>query len=374
MAEAFDVAVVGAGPAGAAAAIALRRRGASVVVFEGLPAPAWCVGETLPPAARPLLDALGVLADVEADVHLPSHGNCSAWGADSLSTTDFIFNANGSGWQLDRARFDTQLAAAARRGGACLRYGCRVSEFRRDAERWELIVESALGRATVEASWLVDATGRRAAVARRLGARLFATDSLVCVYGVAVPAGAPPLDTDTRTLVESDPDGWWYTALVPGGRRTVARLTDADLLHRPWRDTAWFQSSTQGTRHLAVLLDRHKYKLSALPACTSANSSRTVPSGGSGWVAVGDAAVGFDPLSSQGLLNALYTGMRGADAVADALFGDPAAVQRYTEVLAAVWGAYSRNLQEFYQREQRWSTRPFWARRLGVSPASDPRA
>jgi flavin-dependent dehydrogenase len=370
MPEVFDVAVVGAGPAGAAAAIALRRRGVSVVVLEGRSAPAWRIGETLPPAARPLLDALGVLAEVEADVHLPSHGNCSAWGADRLSITDFIFNSNGSGWQLDRARFDAQLADAARCGGAHLWYECRVTDIRQDAGGWKLFVESARRPRAVRASWLIDATGRRAAIIRRLGARRAVADSLVCVYALGVRAAGQPPDTDTRTLVEASHDGWWYTALVPGGRRTVAWLTDADLLHRPWRDAAWFLSCAQGTRHLAALLDRHGYSLTGLPACTSANSSRAEPASGNGWVSVGDAAVAFDPISAQGLLNALYTGLRGADAVADALGGDPAAVTRYAEVLATVWAAYLRNLREFYRMEQRWRGWPFWDRRhRACSPA-----
>src|SRR5262245_6386708 len=78
--RAFDVAVVGAGPAGAAAALTLRRRDLSVVLLESRPAPAWQIGETLPPAARPLLQTLGILADFESDGHLPSYGNHSAWG------------------------------------------------------------------------------------------------------------------------------------------------------------------------------------------------------------------------------------------------------------------------------------------------------
>ena len=29
--------------------------------------------------------------------------------------------------------------------------------------------------------------------------------------------------------MESVPNGWWYTSLVPGGRRVFMYLTDADL-------------------------------------------------------------------------------------------------------------------------------------------------
>ncbi len=124
----FDVVIVGAGPAGTAAAITLRQRNLSVLILETAPGPRWRIGETLAPAARPLLQNLGVLADFEADGHLPSYGNLSAWGASRLSATDFIFNPYGHGWQLDRECFDRCLCQAAEKLGAHLWYDSRLLE------------------------------------------------------------------------------------------------------------------------------------------------------------------------------------------------------------------------------------------------------
>lgn len=360
---AFDVVVFGAGPAGTAAAITLSRLGASVVVVERRLSRAWRIGESLPPAARPLLHTLGVLAEIDCDGHLPSFGNCSAWGTDQLAATDFIFNMNGSGWQLDRAKFDDRLASTALRMGAQLWHGFRLTNARRVAGSWDLRVESSAGDRRLRAGWLIDATGRRSTIARRHNVQRVSSDLLVCVYGLAHLTHADkPQDADARTLIEADPDGWWYSALVPGGRRTVAWLTDADLLRNlAWRDDAWLHA--RGTRYLASLLHRHGYGFSSRPRCTLANSSRLELSYGDGWLAVGDAAVAFDPLSSQGLLSALNTGFRGASAVADALHGDRAALGSYSEELQVVWKSYLRNLREYYRMEQRWFGRPFWERR-----------
>lgn len=68
----------------------------------------------------------------------------------------------------------------------------------------------------------MDASGRPAALARRLGADRRKHDRLVAVFA-SVRASA--VDADARTLVEAVPEGWWYTARVPGGRRVVAFLT-----------------------------------------------------------------------------------------------------------------------------------------------------
>jgi flavin-dependent dehydrogenase len=363
--DTFDVAVVGAGPAGSAAAIALRHRGVSTVVLESELASKWRVGETLPPVARPILEALGVVASLASDGHLASYGNCSAWGTGELASTDFIFGPHGNGWQLDREQFDARLARTAQELGASLWYGCRLGAIRRITTEWELEATVDRVRRAVRAQWLVDATGRRGVVARQLGVRRVAVDTLVAVYAVMSPTrDERPLDSDTRTLVESVPEGWWYTVLVPGGRRTLAWLTDADLLRgKPWQEAKWFGSSAGRTRHLGPLLDRHGYALVNPPRCTSANSSRSELWCGPGWIATGDAALALDPLSSQGLLNALESGLRGGVAIADTLFGDQTAVTRYSDALAAIWATYIRNRLTFYRMERRWAGWPFWDRR-----------
>jgi hypothetical protein len=53
------------------------------------------------------------------DGHLPSHGIQAAWGSAELFDTDFIFNPYGTGWHLDRRRFDAMLASHADQCGGC---------------------------------------------------------------------------------------------------------------------------------------------------------------------------------------------------------------------------------------------------------------
>src|SRR5262245_56820039 len=121
-----DVLIFGGGPAGAAAAITLARAGRSVVVIEKSQYAQPRIGETLPPAARPLLEELAVWELFLAAGHLPSPGVLSVWGEEELYETHFIFNLYGNGWHLDPQRFDTMLAQAARRAGAHLYCGVHV--------------------------------------------------------------------------------------------------------------------------------------------------------------------------------------------------------------------------------------------------------
>jgi flavin-dependent dehydrogenase len=71
----------------------------------------------------------------------------------------------------------------------------------------------------------------------------------------------------------------------------------------------------------------------------------------------------FDPLSGQGLLNALFTGLAAAEAVDRQLRGWDDALPGYLQTLAGIEAAYRRHLRTWYQGETRWPNAPFWQRR-----------
>jgi flavin-dependent dehydrogenase len=85
---------------------------------------------------------------------------------------------------------------------------------------------------------------------------------------------------------------------------------------------------------------------------------------GANWLAVGDAALSFDPLSSQGICNALYTGIRAGMCISSALKGDQHAIMSYADHLAAIYQAYLKNRWIFYSYETRWVNHLFWERRI----------
>jgi flavin-dependent dehydrogenase len=355
----FEIVVAGGGPAGSAAAIALARAGRRVLLLDDAVPGAFRVGEGLAPAARRLLRDLGLLERVAPDGHLPCPGNVSAWGSPELAETDFIYNLDGPGWHLDRARFDASLRAAARDAGAAVREQARIAGAARADGRWRVTL--ADGEA-LECAWLIDATGRRAAIARRHGAERVYDDGLVAFFArFRAPDGSA--DHDARTMVEAAPDGWWYTARVPEGRRVVAFLTDADLADRALLAPEGFAERLAQTEHVVDVLAAHGYAFEERPRGADAGSARLDRFVGDGWVGAGDAAVSFDPLSSQGIMTAMYTGMRAGQALAAHLDGDAAALDAYAARVEEVYAAYLRGRLEFYAYETRWADRPFWARR-----------
>ncbi len=360
------VAVAGGGPAGAAAALVLARRGLRAVVLEAEPEPRPKAGETLPPALGPLLGHLGIEERLAEGGHLRSHGVRAHWGSPRADENPYLASPFGAGWHVDRRAFEASLAEAARAAGAEWRWGRRVHSCARAAGRWRLEVEVGGAREALAADLVADATGRRARLARRLGARRVRYDRLVGVFGIL--ASSTP-DPDTFTLVEAVEDGWWYSAPLADGRLATCFFGDGDLLERGLlhgEPGAW-RSRLDRTAATRQRVEGRGYAPAGPLRVLPAESSRLDAIVGDGWIALGDAAAAYDPLSSHGVASALGSGLYGGHAAADLLAGRAEARLAYLDVMERTYGAYLDLLREHYARERRWPEASFWRRRRACS-------
>ena len=378
----LDVLVVGAGPAGAAVAAQLAGHCRVALVGRAVQAgPAGragpvgrAIGETLPAAARVILSDLGVWDAFTAQGHRPAWSRRSLWGGPEVIFQDALFDPHGAGWHLDRARFDAMLLEAARsRGVPCLVPATLRSLQRQPPGapmRWRCLIDRAQGdpaHGPVELSCriVVDATGRAARVARQAGAQVHRDGRLVCFHAWVEP---PSHEHAGTTMIESDAQGWWYSADLPDGSCVIAWQTDIDLPEaRRLRSTAHLLNMAD---HTALVSARSRGSRVLEPLRVAAAHEQWLDAAsGQDWLAVGDAGLSFDPLASQGLLNSLVTGSEAAKAVRRSLVGDADALPSWSAWIGTIRAAYRTHHQHYYALEQRWANETFWARRQQVPEA-----
>ncbi|MFS8115248.1 tryptophan 7-halogenase [Rhizobium jaguaris] len=355
--------VIGAGPAGAATALLLAPFHRTLLVDRAeagdrLPSTAR-IGESLPAAARRVLQDMGLWQDFQSQGHVPCYGTRSIWGEPQTIWADSIRDPDGPGWHLDRARFDAWLRRSASERGAALVAPAQATELISTADGWQLTLLRHGRPLTVSSRFLVDAGGRTAPLARMLGHRHRAGDRLACHWCHGVSSGDVGV---TVTITEQD--GWWYTAPLPNGRRVLAFHTDSDLpVARELAGAENLLARARRQADLASLLSTVGFQSVGNTGYCAAHSSWMEAAAGPGWLAVGDAALACDPLSSQGLLNALYSGLMAARALRTGLAGDTDAFADYAQTMARVVDAYRAHLAAWYALESRWPDQPFWSRR-----------
>ncbi len=173
---------------------------------------------------------------------------------------------------------------------------------------------------------------------------------------------APPGVVDQRLIIEAAADGWWYGALLPGRRVVLAFLTDArEVPASPTARRAQWSARLAATTHVRTLVaetDLEQHPIRGFPAGSSIRETIS----GQGWVAIGEAAAAYDPLSGQGFVAAMTKGMALARLVSlgTEMSGS---IARYAAAEEEVFAQYTRDRCRIYGRAARRFASPFWDRR-----------
>ena len=171
-------------------------------------------------------------------------------------------------------------------------------------------------------------------------------------------------------MIETFAEGWWYTAAVPRGGRVIACMTDADRV-RPLGLSCGegLERLLAETKHVQQVVDisRPIDRPKIYPAGSRRLQGKTTLP----LLCVGDAAMCYDPVSGQGIIKALRSGIFAAYAIGDFLGnGDVRGLSRYRLMLDREFGAYQEALRGYYTQERRWPNRPFWHRRTATAATS----
>jgi flavin-dependent dehydrogenase len=357
--------IAGGGPAGCATALALRIHAPelSVALIEQTSYRSIRPGEVLPGAARSLLDCLHVWPGFERHAWRSVYATAAAWGSPVVSENHSLYATAGNGWHLDRARFDLFLAEEANARGVTVYLGKSLQRADKTDDGWSVVTSGnvASGDLRLRARFLADATGRAATIARGLGGSVVSLDALTG-FSRFFPADE---DSDPHTLIESVPDGWWYTAALSDNRRVVTLMADADIARprRLDREPGWRKALSE-----TMLMKTLAPAAEALgEVVRPAGSAYLNEPCGDSWIAAGDACCAHDPLSGQGITRALRSGIMAAYAIVDTLCkNSPLGMKRYRHLIRHGWSGYLSARNRFYAEERRWPGSLFWQRRQGT--------
>lgn len=364
-----DVLIVGGGPAGCAAAISILTYGKdiSVTIVEQSNLDQRRVGEHVSAGIFGLLDYLQLKReDFGEDCFVPTYGNTSYWGIDQPVLRDSIFTTEAASYQLNRTQFDlTLLQHAADKGGLVFPRTKCMQFTQQDQEQWEVRLQHPdLGSFDISARFLIDATGRQASVCRQTGVSTKKTDQLVGVGAFLQFGDGSALPYNV--MLETVENGWWYSASLSPDTMTVVFFSDADIVSKhAYHTTGDWNRLLQETKQVKLLVKgAHMQEgVWVKSAHTQISNSTDRPA----FLAIGDAAVSFDPISSMGIGFAITSACQAATLVqAELLASDPHRIKVYQADLERHFTHYQKMRQKIYGEERRWPQASFWKRRQGA--------
>ena len=348
------IAVIGAGTSGSAAAIRLRQLGYKVVLIERSNTTALQIGESVPGAIIRMLQTLGFnsMDDLlSGDEFRVCPAVSSSWGDDEWYYKDGFTNPEGGGWQVLRHQFDANLRKQALALG-CEWLNASFEQLDESPEGFTLHLRKLDGsRTAINAKLIVDSSGRNSKIINQLKIEKKSSAEQAAVYSWA----RVPNDEMQASRVKTVKNGWWYTSLLPGDLRVVSFHGLLQDIRAYQRDPAGFLAAFNEAKLLnqEILPDHLQSSIQACDASTSLSTQVF----GKNWIAVGDAALSFDPISAQGIFFALYSAIRGAEALVSS---DQTLLTNYRTQIEQIATTNNAMRMRYYTSELRYMNESYW--------------
>lgn len=350
-----DVIIVGKGIAGLTLSILLKRAGVEHVLLDRSNAqkkPA--LSETLPPSALMLLNNLDLL-ELFKQSSSKTFGYHSMWGNEQIVNNNFFFhNPYKHGLKLKKAKLLKELTKKVEE--STLSFDA-IKRIDTSGKGVEITVKNEGELIQLNGKFVVDATGRNRAIVKQLNVPIETRDHLV-----AFTAHVPRIKHEKlkhNVFVESFDNGWGIVSSLNKSTNVVTIFTEkGNEIQKSLKDFSNWKEILKNTKILKDLVNGEaKHKVTG----GDANSSKPVKVTGQNWLAIGDAAMGFDPLSSHGVSNSIYCAQQAAKTLSNVLeSADQSQLLAYDQSLTLIFDAYWEHKTKLYASEKRWKSNSFW--------------
>ncbi len=351
-----DIIIAGKGIAGLVLSMLLKQKSIRhVLLCRNAEKKALALGETLPPSALPLLQSLNLLEVFEANALQKMHGYHSLWGSpDVVDNNFYLHHPYKYGLKINKQGIISSLAQLQQKH--ILQFDKQLT-FSASDKTITVSFENNQQPVTIHGKIIVDATGRNRSVLNMLGIPSVDFDSLVAFSCHITRIKHPKL---VHTVyVEAFETGWGIVSAISETENVMTLFTNKGNA---------MQQQLQQYHNWTSVLANTTYLKGFLPATANskitganAGSSRAAYTAGENWLAIGDAAIAFDPLSSHGITNTIYTAQKAATAIEAYLQNTDAAIlKEYDDTLKAIFTQYNTTCRQLYSTEKRWPKAAFW--------------
>jgi flavin-dependent dehydrogenase len=237
-------------------------------------------------------------------------------------------------WQVVRSELDQMLLDNAREHGVAVHEGVRVLEVLFEGQRAvgvRLAEEDGRER-EVRADVVVDASGQSSLIMSRLGLRDWdpvLKKAALWTYWEGAHRDIGRDEGATLVAAVEGKQGWFWYIPQHNNIVSVGVVAAYDYLFKDRPEPDWEAIYfTEVNRSLGIKERIASARRVDQFRAAKEYSYRSRRAAGDGWVLVGDAFGFLDPLYSSGVLMALTSGQRAADAIAEGLAtGDTSAAQ-----------------------------------------------
>ena len=361
----MEILIIGGGIAGASTAIFLAQSGTNVTLIDHKSilqsTSHFKTGESLPPDSKKLLQELDVWETFTASHHLKCFGNKSVWGSRQLVFKDFIRHPIGFGWHIDRIDFEQMLLKKAKQIGTSILENTKISSISFEQNEWKTQLNYNTSTIQHTFDFVVDATGRNSWLARRQGIDRLYEDIQLALVGFLTYRND---NIDSLSLIETTSEGWWYSAQLPNQRLVTNFICQPTKIERQtWQTSNGWHALLQKTIHTWQRIQKSDAQLITKPQFVAADTSILEKTYGKQWLAVGDAAMTYDPIASHGMMMAMVSGRDAANTISQYLSGKNDALEIYNTRLWAAFYEYIKLRKTFYRAERRFEESAYWIRR-----------
>src|SRR5437667_1423657 len=334
----YDVIVIGAGPAGSAAAAILAEKGRRVLVLEREKFPRYYIRESLLPFTFYPLQRLGLVERMRQSAFTKKYSVQFVSPNGKASHPFYFFtrydrDTVAQTWQVLRSEFDLMLMNNAREKGAQVLEEATVSELLKDGERVTGVAAQLKGGKVSEyrAPITLDCSGKESFAAVRNNWRIKDPQlNKVAVWTYYKGAKRDPgIDEGATTVAFVPEKGWfWYipqhnqmvsVGVVAEGKylaRAGIKAPEA-IFKREVEQNLWIKDHLACGQQVGPYFITSEYTHHARHCATE------------GLLLVGDAFCFLDPVFSSGLMFALKSGILAADTLQPALLENDLSPARF---------------------------------------------